>query len=88
MKEDVSSDIDRSNKSESEENEDKKNKDAGTEKAEKRKSFQLEMDGKNISFNFFDIDWTFAFFRIGFGRTSGMGRIYHSLRFCFHRYSF
>ena len=88
MKEDVSSDIDRSNKSESEENEDKKNKDAQPQEQKKQKKESLEMDGKNISFNFFDIDWTFAFFRIGFGRTSGMGCIYHSLRFCFHRYSF
>ncbi len=38
MKEDVSSDIDRSNKSESEENEDKKNKDAQPQEQKKQRA--------------------------------------------------
>ena len=73
MKEDAASDIDRSNKSESEENEDKKNKDAQPQEQKKQKKESL-----------FNWKWTARIFLL----TSGMGRIYHSLRFCFHRYSF
>ena len=61
MKEDVSSDIDRSNKSESEENEDKKNKDAQPQEQKKQKKESL-----------FNWKWTARIFLLTFSISIGL----------------